>query len=632
MTEFRGIYAELDKSERRILIEMPYSAGDTRAIKAVPGSSWRKKSAVWSVPAELETGRLLRRLYGSRLVVGPRMLAWGKLEATRSRNLSKISTADDYPLEQMRTLDLLPKLAESLWPHQRADAVFMSKTSCINANEQGTGKTRDVLAAVYEGEREHMPQLILSPTKAIEATWAAELEQFITVPVLAHEELKDRVKDVVEAWRLYEAGEPFWLVINKDMVRFEAEYEMRYSEAKGKKVRIETNVYDKYPELFEILWGTVTVDEFHKVGLSNLKTLGARAIASLEHERLYFMSGTPMGGKETNLFGPLRLLDSKNFTNKSRWENTWLDTEVDWAGFRRVGGIKKGKEQDFYRHLAPYMVRRLKLEVFPDLPPKEYEDVWCKMTPRQRIQYESFARDAEVKIEEHHLNATNALAEYARLRFFATALCRVEGKDVPCKECEGTGEVRGYECYECIGTGTIEKLKLFPTEDSGKLPYLMAKLEEFGVEPGQHELKALIGSQHRETVNMVSRCLEEKGYIVKTILGGSKEPTRDIVSSFQSTKKGTPQLVVATYGAGGVSLTLDRADSVHLLDETYIPDEPEQFEDRAHRGSRIHRVRCCYYRSRNTVDEDIKELNDEKGFRNWNILDLRRKMMKREEQ
>jgi len=611
------ITAELDKGGRRILIRMEYSAGDFRAVKQIPGSSWRKRDECFAVPADLETGRKLRQLFGSRLEVGPRLLAWGTNEARKARNLSKISTADDYPLEDMELVDVLPKLAETLWAHQRADAVFMSKTSCINANEQGTGKTRDVIAAVYEGGMQDGFHLVLAPVKSIEATWLEELERWIPdhVPLLASEDPKQREQHVAEAFELYEAGDPFWLVINKEMMRYEALYEYRFDDDRNKEVREEVGVEEKYPELFSIPWTTLTIDEFHKAGLSNPKTLTSRAIASQRPGRLWLMSGTPMRGREINLWGALHLLAPKNFNSKWRWFYQWLDVTEERIGSRQVrrtvGELQEGRDDAFYEMLSPYMVRRLKEEVFPELPPKEYEDVWCYMTPKQDAQYTEFEHQAEIIIEEHHLISTGMLAEYSRLKMFATARCQIDQTTVKKRR---TGEL-------------ISTLKMIPTTDSGKLPYLLEKLQECGVEPDQYNFKALVGSQHRETVMMVAHWLIDHGYRVNTIMGGTGD-TRALMHDFQQLGKPSTQIIVATLAAGGVSLNLDAADSVHILDEDWVPDTMDQFEDRAHRGSRMHRVRVFYYRSRDTIEEDIKELNDEKGYNNWNVLDLRRKMRK----
>jgi SNF2 family DNA or RNA helicase len=605
------VFAELDKSGRRILLEMGYDPAAARLVKQIPGWSWRKGDKIFAVPANMTTGRNLRKLLGAQLQLGPNLEAWAREQRKRERNLSSFSIAEDAELSSMRVATELPLLAQTLWAHQRADAVFMSKTSCINANEQGTGKTRDVLAAVYEAGLEEQPQLVIAPVTSIESTWANELKQYITVPVLASEKPADRVNYITEAARLAAAGEPFWLIINKEMVRYIASYEEEYDENRGVYKKVRTGIEEAYPELFEISWGSVTIDEFHKAGLSNPKTLGAMAFSNLKCERLWPMSGTPMRGKPTNLWGALHLLDPKNFRSQNQWEDNWLEVGKDYMDHRVVGGIREGMEDEFYSHLAPYMVRRLKSEVFPELPPKEYEDVWCTMTPGQAKQYNVFAEEAEIRIDEHHLTATNVLAEYARLKIFATAMCNVEGRDV----------------YDYRTREWVQKFRLKATIESGKFPRLLAKLQECGVEPYEDQLGALVGSQDVSVVIACATYLRAASYRVAVVYGDMKKAdgsVREIVAHFQEAGPTAPQVLVMTVAKGGTSITADRADSVHILDESWVPDEQEQFEDRAHRGSRMHRVRVFYYRTKGTIEEYIHEVTTKKAWTNFDVLDFRR--------
>ena len=126
---------------------------------------------------------------------------------------------------------------------------------------------------------------------------------------------------------------------------------------------------------------------------------------------------------------------------------------------------------------------------------------------------------------------------------------------------------------------------------------------------------------------MVANWLEKQGIPVAKITGDTKGKDRvRIQREFQS---GTgPRVVCMTTTAGGVSITLDKADTCHILDETWNPDDQEQLEDRIHRISRIHQVTCYYYRSRNTVEQYIQDTTATKSKLNEIILDVHRRAMK----
>jgi len=618
------ITAELNEKRDRIVVTFPWNAEVLAKVKSIPGRSFvnaERGGPYWTLPLDMVSARKLRSLFDGEVKWGPNLLAWGRETRKQQEGLQELAHAVDFPINEMELHQKLPDMAEWLRGYQRADVKFLASTNAINANEQGLGKTAEIIAAVYEAGLEHGFHLVSAPVTSLEVVWLEELSRWQGVPVLASEDLKEREQLVKRAWEMFQANEPFWLVINPGMIRYEAVKE--YDRFKGKDV--EVAVKERYPELFAIDWTTITIDEFHKMGLNNPGTLASRALYALKSQRRWAMSGTPMGGKPLKLYGALKFLEPKEYSSKWRWAETWLDITVGFGNHKEIGGLKEGVEEEFYRHHSRHMVRHLKSEVLPQLPAKQYVDVWCRMTAKQSKQYKQFAKEAEIRIDELSLNATGVLAEYARLKFFATAYCLAEGRMVRCKRCKGSGVFEGWDCDACGGEGMSEKIKLKPTFDSGKLPHLLAKLAECGIDPEDPsgEAVAVVGSQSVEVCEMVTRFLNEKGIATECLTGKTikkGERTR-LVKGFQN---GEFRVLVVSTLAGGVSITLDRADTVHILDETWVPDDQEQLEDRIHRASRIHQVTCFYYRSRDTVEQYIKEVNDEKAFTNESILDTRR--------
>jgi len=138
----------------------------------------------------------------------------------------------------------------------------------------------------------------------------------------------------------------------------------------------------------------------------------------------------------------------------------------------------------------------------------------------------------------------------------------------------------------------------------------------------------VIASQFSSIVDMVHEYLNAQG--IKTVKITGDTPDEDRVAAqmlFRTDgerKVGDARVVVMTTTAGGVAITLDLADNVHILDETWVPDDQEQLADRVFNASRMHQVGVYVYRSIGTVEEYIKKVNIEKGAVNKEILDLRR--------
>jgi hypothetical protein len=207
---------------------------------------------------------------------------------------------------------------------------------------------------------------------------------------------------------------------------------------------------------------------------------------NIKANRKYAMSGTPMGGKPIKLFGALNYLHPNQFTSKWRWAEQWLDITKGYANHKEIGGIKKGREDDFYQSSHPSRSGGCGLKSLAAAASQAARRSLVRDDQEAaRTSTTCSPSDAEIRIDEHHLSATSVLAEYTRLKQFANARCEIE---IP----------RGHR--ERHGSGHEGQV---PTFDSGKLPDLMERLVEQGIDPGRsfrHE-PGHRGSQFREHVD-----------------------------------------------------------------------------------------------------------------------------------
>jgi len=600
------MFVELNEKQDRIQVTFPYDAAAVARVKALPGARFVAKDKggpYWWLPLDLTTARRLRESFPD-MKLGVGIQAWGRDQTRLERNLASLVAMDDIPVEDLVIATKLPEMAEWLRPYQRADVKFLSTVNTLNGNQPGLGKTAEIIGAIYEGNMEHGLHLVVGPKTSLDNVWRMEFERWTDIHVITyHGDLSkgERAKALSELWSAYREAKPCVFVCTADAIR------------RG------------IPQERVSSWTTFTIDEFHLLGLTNVSgdptkgTQFGRAAVRIDADHKWCMSGTPMGGKPIKLWGVFHFLHPEVYTSKWRWAETWLEVTHNGFGYD-IGGIKKDREEEFYAAHAKHMVRRLKSEVLKQLPPKQYVEVWCEMGSKQAKQYTEFAKNAEVRIEEEKLSAQGILAEYARLKFFSFSHCNVERQErvKTCSLCKGEG------CTFCGSTGKVDHLKLKPTKDSGKLAALLERLAELGItaKDPDGDAVAVVFSQHKEVVDFITDYLNELGIKTEKITGDVKQQTRtEVQAAFQS---GEIRVVCMTTKAGGVSITLDRADTVHILDETWVPDDQEQAEDRIHRASRMHQVTCYYYRTRGTVDEQIQDLTSFKASVNEAVLDLRR--------
>jgi SNF2 family DNA or RNA helicase len=75
-------------------------------------------------------------------------------------------------------------------------------------------------------------------------------------------------------------------------------------------------------------------------------------------------------------------------------------------------------------------------------------------------------------------------------------------------------------------------------------------------------------------------------------------------TDFQS-QESKARIMLINTAVAGVAIDLDAADDLVILDETYIPDDQEQLEDRAHRISRVHQLTIHKPRMLGTIEEEV---------------------------
>lgn len=637
-------FAELSPDGDKIEVHFKYDADLVSCIKEVPGARFVGRDnggPMWLVPLNLTSARRLNDEMGpGTLVLGRALKQWGREARKRETNLQTLATVDSLEAKELKLFNVLPEFAEWMRGYQRADVKFLGTTSAMNLNEQRLGKTPETIAAVFEAGLQNGPHLVCAPRSALNTVWRFEIEKWTAKLEKPHEvitfsgELSSAAKEhaIAEFWNCIDEDWPVWFVCTYATVRDGAEPYLD-------------------PSDFPDGWNSFTVDEFHRSGLprANGKKGDKRgnskfslACKEINAQRRFALSGTPIGGKPIRLWGALHFLYPDQFTSKWQWAKNWLYVNNNGYG-TDYGDVLHARREEFYAAHAPYMIRRLRSEVLPQLPPAQWIDVWCDMTPKQETQYKQFAARAEATIADMQLNALGILAEYTRLKVFADAYCMdMKEQMVTCSRCKGhghlenaPGEYNGELCPGCLGTGQRKQQHPIPSTESGKIPALMDRLAEQGIvgsktkdDEDSGESLAIVSSQFKEVADMVHAYIVAQGIPAVKITGDTKDADRtEFQMMFRQDGKRTkdsPRVIVMTTTAGGVAITLDLVENVHILDETWVPDDQEQLADRAVNTSRMHQVGVYVYRSRGTIEEQIQEANIDKANINRSLLDLRR--------
>lgn len=324
----------------------------------------------------------------------------------------------------------------------------------------------------------------------------------------------------------------------------------------------------------------VAIDEIHKC--KNPSSQQGKGILKVQPECRIAMTGTPLMNQPMDLFIILKWLGyEKNAFYK--FKNHYC-VMGGYGGYEVIGYKNLDELQE---RLNDIMLRRLKDDVL-DLPEKTYIDEYVDMTPKQAVIYKEVTADVQNNIDNIK-SAPNPLAELIRMR-----------------------QATGY-------TGILSS----KIQESAKLDR-MEELVEEAVENGQ---KVVIFSNWTQMTDVIWSRLHSK-YRLSVITGETKDVDRqDNVNEFQS---GASQVIIGTIGAMGTGLTLTAGTVEIFLDEPWNRALYDQATDRCHRVGQNHNVTIYNLMCKNTIDEKIHELVQQKGAMSDALVDGKLDMSKSE--
>lgn len=355
----------------------------------------------------------------------------------------------------------------------------------------------------------------------------------------------------------------------------------------------------EYPWLFDKYllgggWAWVILDEAHRllgsltISKGNLMGRALKLLPERAGRQRRALTGTPFGkgGRIQGIFGTLHWLWPDEYTSFWKWAKQVLEvsekvvnrygkTVMEIIGPKGGPFASEAAEREaweaFLQTLGPRVLRRTKLEMLKGLPPKTYVEVVCDLDPKQRKQLVEMSDYAEITTSGGRITVNGVLALRTRAQQLAN------------------------------GALVMKDGKAQFTQDSGKLDALWERLDERGIlnrAPGD---KLVVASRFNEFLDAISLMLSKEDVPHLWVDGRISENTRQRnMELWQG--NGIERVMLVNVKAGGVSINLDAADEMHMMDEDPDPGVNEQMEDRIHRASRDHQVVIYYYRTKGTVD------------------------------
>jgi SNF2 family DNA or RNA helicase len=307
-------------------------------------------------------------------------------------------------------------------------------------------------------------------------------------------------------------------------------------------------------------WDTVVLDEAQAI--KNPQSQVAEAAFRLNADCRITLTGTPVENRLDELWSQFHFLNRGLLGGRRSFQERYAAP---------IAAGTPGAAQRLRERIRPFVLRRMKREVAPELPPRTESVLHCVLTPEEREVYDTI-RAASIREVVRKLKAgagvMDALEVLLRLRQAASHPGLIPGRSA---------------------------------ESSSKVALLLDTLDSVLAEGH----RALVFSQWTSMLDLLEPQLKA-GSIPFSRLDGSTRDRAGVVREFQS-DSGPPVLLVSLK-AGGTGLNLTAADHVFLLDLWWNPAVEDQAADRAHRIGQHRPVMVYRLVAEETVEERILEL------------------------
>lgn len=436
------------------------------------------------------------------------------------------------------TPQLPATLAAELRPYQEEGFAWLARLARLEAgaclaDDMGLGKTVQAIALILHRAAEG-PCLVVAPTSVV-PNWAAEILRF--APTLT-------------VHRLGSASGRAELVAGlgpRDVLLCS---------------------YGLLPQEEALLtgrtWPTVVLDEAQAI--KNAETRRAQVMHGLQAKFRLALTGTPVENGLTELWSLFNFATPGLLGSREKFQQrfaTPIERDND-AGARAA----------LKALLRPFLLRRTKVAVLAELPPRTEQTILVEMEPDERAFYEALRQKALAAIAAldapEGRRKIHILAELMRLR------------------------------RACCNPALIDPQAAVP---SGKLAALLDLVEE--LRANRH--RALVFSQFTGHLELVRAALEERGVTCAYLDGSTPMAERERrVASFQA---GEADLFLISLRAGGTGLNLTAADYVVHLDPWWNPAVEDQASDRAHRIGQTRPVTIYRLVMADSIESRIVELH-----------------------
>lgn len=306
--------------------------------------------------------------------------------------------------------------------------------------------------------------------------------------------------------------------------------------------------------------------------IKNPDSMAYKSVKQIHSLHKLALTGTPVENSLTDLWAQLNIVNEGLLGTQNSFRNAYLNPILK---------NNKAKEEALLRIIQPFILRRTKDEVAPELPPLSQETVYCDMSEEQQTAYneeKNKLRSSLLKNDmnfDHQQMAFLTLQGLSRLRLLANHPVLMDN--------------------EYAG-------------DSGKFEQIIMRFETLKSE--NH--KVLIFSSFVKHLRLLADYFEKENWKYAWLSGSTPAASRQTeIEKFKNDAE--MNCFFISLKAGGVGLNLTAADYVFIIDPWWNPASEMQALSRSHRIGQEKNVMVYRFISSDTIEEKIRNLQESKS-------------------
>ncbi len=311
--------------------------------------------------------------------------------------------------------------------------------------------------------------------------------------------------------------------------------------------------------------------------MRNPDTDHAKALAKLRATFRVALTGTPIENGVKDLWSIFRFIQPGWLGGREEFRDRY---EQPLATGEPAGAVI----ERLRLKISPFLLRRTKEQVAPELPSKLFIDEFCDLSPDQQAVYKELLIEGRKRVDAIADSGNKGAARMQML----TALLRLR-----------------QTCCDLALLKNERFNQLLVARRSAKLQRLLELIEE--AVNGNHRM--LIFSQFQTQLMEIEKCISERGWDSLRLDGQSRN-RQQLVDKFQ--QPDGPPVFLISLKAGGYGLNLTAADTVVHFDPWWNPAAEAQATDRAHRIGQTRPVTVYRLLTRGTVEEKVVRLQAKK--------------------